>query len=95
MALRNAFEALGLDSTLQSIRDRLSGLALLTFDSSARLRVVSDSVTITGTVSGVSTVSTVSTVTNQSQMGGIATNDQVPALMMMRADNLRRNIMVT
>ncbi len=92
MALRNAFEALGLDSTLQSIRDRLGMLALLTFDSSARLRVVSDSMTIAGTPS-VNITGTPSV--NQTQIGGLAANDHIPALMTMRADNLRRNITVT
>jgi hypothetical protein len=38
---------------------------------------------------------TVTTLTNQSQLGGFATNDQIPALMKMQADNLRRNISVT
>jgi hypothetical protein len=41
------------------------------------------------------TVTTVSTVTNQSLMGSYATNDYMPALMHMQADNLRRNISVT
>jgi len=40
-------------------------------------------------------VSTVSTVSNQTQMGGIIAVDQVPSLMHMAADNLRRNITVT
>jgi hypothetical protein len=43
----------------------------------------------------VTTVSTVSTLTNQSQIGGFAANDQIPSLMHMQADNLRRNIVVT
>jgi hypothetical protein len=34
-------------------------------------------------------------VTNQSLMGSYATNDYMPALMHMQADNLRRNISVT
>ena len=38
---------------------------------------------------------TVSTLTNQSQMGGFATQDYIPALMHLQADNLRRNISVT
>lgn len=44
---------------------------------------------------GSGTVTTVSTVTNQSQIGGFVANDQIPALMHMQADNLRRNIIVT
>lgn len=41
------------------------------------------------------TVTTVSTLTNQAQIGGIATNDYMPALLHLQADNLRRNISVT
>jgi hypothetical protein len=41
------------------------------------------------------TVTTVSTLTNQSQLGGFAANEQIPALMRMQSDNLRRNISVT
>ena len=37
---------------------------------------------------------TVTTLTNQAQLGGFATNDQIPALMKMQGDNLRRNISV-
>jgi hypothetical protein len=48
--------------------------------------------TITGNIG---TVTTVSTLTNQSQMGGFASNDQIPAFMHLQADNLRRNISVT
>jgi len=46
-------------------------------------------------VSTVTTVTTVSTLTNQSQLGGFAANDQIPALMAMRANDLRSNISVT
>ena len=38
---------------------------------------------------------TLTTLTNQSQMGGFATQDYIPALMHMQADNLRRNITVS
>lgn len=41
------------------------------------------------------TVTTVSTLTNQAQIGGIAANDYMPALLHLQADNLRRNISVT
>ena len=37
----------------------------------------------------------VGTLTNQAQIGGFAANDQIPALMHLQADNLRRNITVT
>ena len=38
---------------------------------------------------------TLATLTNQAQVGGFAANDQIPALMHLQADNLRRNITVT
>jgi hypothetical protein len=37
----------------------------------------------------------IGTVTNQTQIGGFAANDQIPAFMHLQADNLRRNITVT
>lgn len=37
----------------------------------------------------------ITTLTNQSQLGGFSANDQIPALMHLQADNLRRNISVT
>lgn len=53
------------------------------------------SIAATQTLSTVTTVSTVSTLTNQSQAGGFAMQDYVPAIMHLQADNLRRNIAVT
>lgn len=38
---------------------------------------------------------TLSTLTNQTQVGGYNANDQIPALMHLQADSLRRNISVT
>ena len=38
---------------------------------------------------------TIATLTNQAQIGGFAANDQIPALMHLQADSLRRNISVT
>lgn len=35
------------------------------------------------------------TVSNQTSIGGIAANPQIPSLMMLTADNLRRNITVS
>lgn len=79
-------------------------VGLMQPDTAARMRVALDSITAgltlatittVGTVTTVSTVSTVSTVTNQSQLGGFAANDQIPALMTLRADGLRANISVT
>ena len=38
---------------------------------------------------------TITTLTNQSQIGGFAAQDQIPAFMHLQADSLRRNISVT
>lgn len=43
----------------------------------------------------IGTVTTLTTMSNQTQIGGWNANDQIPALMHMQADNLRRNISVT
>lgn len=49
-----------------------------------------------GTVTvGSGTITTLTTLTNQSQIGGFAAQDQIPAFMHLQADNLRRNISVT
>ena len=70
-------------------------------DVAGRLRVVVDSITgaltlatIT-TVGTVTTVTTVATLTNQVQVGGNPAFEQIPALMRLGADSLRRNVSVT
>jgi len=97
--LVEAIEALRM--AVQSL-NRSAGL--LTVDTAGRLRILLDSITASltlatittvGTVTTVSTVSTVTSMTNQTQMGGFASNDQIPALMKMQADNVRQNISVT
>jgi hypothetical protein len=50
---------------------------------------------VTASIAGSQTLQTVSTLTNQTQIGGFAANDYVPALLHMQSDNLRRNISVT
>jgi len=57
-------------------------------DASARNRVNVE----TGTLA---TVTSVTAVANQTNIGGIAANPQIPSLMMLTADNLRRNITVS
>jgi hypothetical protein len=42
-----------------------------------------------------STVTSLTTLTNQSQIGGFAAQDQIPAFMHLQADGLRHNITVT
>jgi hypothetical protein len=41
------------------------------------------------------TLTTLTTLSNQTQMGGFNAQDQIPALMRLSADNLRRNISVS
>jgi hypothetical protein len=91
--------------TLEAIRFALVALTKTVGQSypdvSGRMRVAIDAITASltlatiTTVGTVTTVTTVSSVTNQAQMGGFAAQDQVPALMHLSADSLRRNISVT
>jgi hypothetical protein len=73
-------------------------------DVAGRLRVVVDAITASltlatittvGTVTTVSTVTTVGTVSNQTQVGGNSAFEQIPALMRLGADSLRRNVSVS
>lgn len=69
-------------------------------DSTGRMRVnvetgANMAITSLPTLGTVTTVTTVSTMSNQTQIGGIIAVDQVPALMCMAAQGLRRNITVT
>jgi hypothetical protein len=50
---------------------------------------------MTATQTGTWNIGTLTTLTNQVQMGGFASNDQIPALMHLQADSLRRNITVS
>ena len=56
---------------------------------------VAGNLLISAVQNGTWNTSTVTTLTNQSQVGGFAANDQIPALMHLQADNLRRNISVS
>ena len=104
MALRNAFEDLALESTLQALRLAVAALTrtigLMTPDMAGRMRVSLESApaVVPASQSGtwnLSTLTTCSTLTNQSQVGGYGANDQIPALMHLSADSLRRNITVS
>ena len=104
MALRNAFEELALESTLQALRLAVAALTrtigLMTPDAAGRMRVTLESApsVVAASQSGtwnLSTITTCSTLTNQSQVGGYGANDQIPALMHLSADSLRRNITVS
>lgn len=70
-------------------------------DVAGRMRVALDAIsasltlaTVT-TVGTVTTVTTCSTLTNQTQLGGNPAFEQIPALMRLGADSLRRNIVVS
>jgi inactivated superfamily I helicase len=104
MALRNAFEDLALESTLQALRLAVAALTrtigLMTPDAAGRMRVTLESAPAVVPASqsptwNLSTITTCSTLTNQSQVGGFSANDQIPALMHLSADSLRRNITVS
>jgi hypothetical protein len=75
-------------------------VGLLTVDpATGRLRaevVQATAANLLATVSVASnqTLGTLSTLSNQTQMGGFAAQDQIPALMRIQADSLRRNVTV-
>jgi hypothetical protein len=85
-------------SALRAIIQSLSrSIGLITVDVTGQQRVTA-AVTSLPTLASVTTVTTVSTVTtmaNQTNIGSYAANDQIPALMHLSADNLRRNITVS
>jgi hypothetical protein len=64
-------------------------------DVAGRLRVVVDAITGSLTLATITTVGTVTTLTNQTQIGGLPAFEQIPALMRLGADSLRRNVSVT
>jgi hypothetical protein len=75
-----------------------SGLGQAMPDTAARLRVVVDAISASLTLATITTVGTVTTVTtlsNQTQVGGFAATEQIPSLMRLGADSMRRNISVT
>lgn len=66
-------------------------------DTAARMRVnieTGNNITIT-TLPTLANVTTLATLSNQTQIGGIPANDQVPALLCLAAQGLRRNISVS
>jgi hypothetical protein len=67
-------------------------------DSTGRLRILLDSISASltlATITTVNTVTTLSTLSNQTQIGGVNANDQVPALRRATADTLLLNISIT
>ena len=75
-----------------------SGLGQAMPDTAARLRVALDAISASltlATVTTVGTVTTITTLTNQTQIGGFSATEQIPSLMRLGADSMRRNIVVT
>ena len=64
-------------------------------DTAARMRVALETISGGLTLATITTVSTVSTLTNQTQIGGLAATEQIPSLMRLGTDSLRRNITVS
>jgi hypothetical protein len=66
-------------------------------DSTGRMRTVIEQGANVGITSlpTLNTVTTVTTMSNQTSLGGFIAADQIPALMCMAAQGLRRNITVT
>lgn len=90
-----------LEAMRMSVQAMTRTIGLMQPDTAARMRVALDSITagltlatIT-TVTTVTTVTTCSTLTNQTQIGGLAATEQIPSLMRLGADSMRRNISVT
>jgi hypothetical protein len=59
-------------------------------DTAARMRVAIEAIS-----GAVTLATTMSTLTNQTQIGGLPATEQIPSLMRLGADSLRRNITVS
>jgi hypothetical protein len=67
-------------------------------DTAARMRVAIDAISgglTLATITTVGTLTTLNTLTNQTQIGGLSATEQIPSLMRLGADSLRRNITVS
>jgi hypothetical protein len=64
-------------------------------DTAARMRVAIDAMSGGLTLATISTVNQLNTLTNQTQIGGLPATEQIPSLMRLGADSLRRNITVS
>lgn len=91
-ALRMAMQALTRSAIGQIMPDTVG-----TANALMRIPVLAQNPTaanLTATVS-LAASQVLATLTNQTQIGGFAAVDQIPALLHLQADNLRRNIVVT
>ena len=76
---------------LQSL-SRSVGMAMPDAAGQLRVNIAGQSVSINGQTVNVTTLATL---TNQTQIGGLPATEQIPSLMRMGSDALRRNILVT
>jgi hypothetical protein len=76
---------------LQSL-SRSVGMAMPDAAGQLRVNIAGQSVSINGQTVNVTTLATL---TNQTQIGGLPAIEQIPSLMRMGSDALRRNIVVT
>ena len=87
-ALRMAVQALTRTALGQAMPDTAGRIPVLAQNPTAA------NLAVTASIAATQTLATVSTLTNQSQVGGVPANDQIPALLHLQGDNLRRNISV-
>lgn len=72
---------------------RSVGLAMP--DTAGRLRVNVETGAVTASLAANQTLGTLTTLTNQTNVGGQPATEQIPSLMRVAADALRRNVTVT
>jgi hypothetical protein len=88
--LIEALEALRM--TVQSL-SRTVGLAMP--DTAGRLRVNTETGAVTASLAANQTLAALTTLANQTNVGGQPATEQIPSLMRVAADALRRNVTVT
>jgi hypothetical protein len=81
-----------LEATRMAIQSLTRSVGQAMPDTAGRLRVNVEAIT---TIAAITTLTTLTTLTNQTQIGGLPAFEQIPALMRLGADSLRRNVSVT
>lgn len=85
-------EQLSAIRTLLQSLTRSVGMAMPDAAGQLRVNIAGQGVSINGQTVNVTTLATL---TNQTQIGGLPATEQIPSLMRMGSDALRRNILVT
>jgi hypothetical protein len=80
-----------LEATRMAIQALTRSVGQAMPDTAGRLRVNVEAIT---TIAAITTLTTLTTLTNQTQVGGNPAFEQIPALMRLGADSLRRNVSV-